>query len=318
MTKTTSADQIAQRLEHLAGFDGRLWANSPDVQRAHARAQRINPAVTAINAAFADSRTASQIVSAAFERLLDGQALDAEQLRHEVATVTAAREVAQIVATEATAASQAARYAAAAAERLHADEALAVMDRTVRELVDIGRTLIADSALTGSMEHAARAGQARELLTTAAAIHDKVRFTQLTTTKSDRFDGPSMIWLYGIVRDPSSLNPHASKLAGFDAHAQEGFRVPGPDLESLAIDGGEPFFRLVCRDDLEPWVPNEAQLLASREAMSKRIEKARWAATNAGIDKPREPQDSGARVTVGGQQVQATVIGSGLQIAAQA
>lgn len=274
-TKTTDPDTLATRLEHLASFEDRLWQDCPAVRTARARVDRLPEALAAVRDALTLSGDVGALCSAAISRALDGEPLDADRLRTDMVAAAVSTQTREALSGAFAKADVDTRLERATAERAHADAALTVLHDTVQDLVDIGRALIPQTALTGSLADSARAGQARALLEEAVHVHDRLRARQFSLTISNTVHGPVLARQFGIVHDVSTLAPWAEQLV---APGQSW--AGAPDLEALVDAAGEPLFRLVCRDDLQAWVPNETQFLAARAALKERTDKARYRLQN--------------------------------------
>jgi len=164
------------------------------------------------------------------------------------------------------------------ARQANAAAALKHLDATVRELVDVGRVLLPLAEVRGTLADSGRAGQAHALIDAAVRVHDRIRQRQYLLTTSNRYIAAMMARRFGIVRDVASLGPWATQLAA----PGDTSWTDAPDLAEYVDGGGEPLFRLVCRDDLEAWVPTEPELTAASADMAKRLERARYRALHPG------------------------------------
>ncbi len=273
-TKTPHPAEIAAQVDNLVdNLEQRVWVDIEAVQAARKRLHAALSAAPALNRLVSGLPTIEGVVQAAYARLAAGDPVDPDAFAASLTAASATVEAARLAAIVTSGGNDGGRNGLAAAQQAHQHEALAVLDRTVKELAAIAHPLLdATSELEGTQRYA-EIGQTQVALERAAVAHTRIRTVQLAITY-DATDGRPELLLrtFGIVRDVRSCLPAVVAMA---AGASAGYQPELPE-----ISDGEAMLRFICRPDLEPWCPTYAQAKKAKAAFDQHIRNLRDQAEN--------------------------------------
>ncbi len=287
----TAADvrQYAEQIAALmADVESELWADAPAVQRAIGRQRAVQDA-TAKLTALLTLPSISGVVSATFERLAAGEDVTASDFQTALASASATSEAGRAAAEVTMQETVNARGSIETSKQQAAHTALRRLDATLQRLVVLARPVIAAFDRLEGTERYAEIGEAAAALQRAVAAHLRIRLLQRDLTQDNSTTTlRTVVEQYGIIRDVTSLRPWADDIAPLEAlHAAE---LP-------SVNDGEALLRLVCRTDVQAWVPTAAELLAAKEETQRAVAAARHRRANPGITTRPEGVDPRPTVT---------------------
>lgn len=300
-SKPAPADLAAQVDALVHNLEQRVWADVPTVQAARKRLQAALEAGPVLNRLTAGLPTVDGVVRSTWTRLSSGEAVDPEAFATACAAASAAAEATRFAAITASGGADSARNELAAAQAAHQGEALAVLDRILKELVSIAAPLLNQADELEGTNRYSEIGATQVALQRAAVAHTRIRTVQLATTSSD-MDGnvEALLRTYGVVRDVAPFLPSSIAMA---SPAGAGHR---PDLPELS--DGDAMLRFLCQPGVEPWVPTYAEAKAAKAALDLHLRGLREQADNP--TRTDRDTSSDPRVVVRGDLGQRPVIGA--------
>ncbi len=302
MSRTAEATDVAAQVDNLVdNLEQAVWAGVEAVQAARKRLVAAQSAAPALNRLMAGLPTVEGVMRSTYARLANGDPVDPDTFAAGLAAAAPTVDAMRVAAILTASGVDGARNELTAAQHANQHEALAVLDRTVKELAAIARPLLdAANALDGSRRFA-EIGMTQVALERAAVAHTRIRTVQLAITH-DAMDGhlEQLLRVYGIVADTRPCLPGVVAMAG---GVSAGYQPEVPD-----INDGQASLRFITRPDLEPWVPTYRQAKAAKAALDQHTRDLRDQAENP--TRPDRDAGNDPQVVVRGAIGRPPVIGS--------